>query len=219
MLTESIKQEKLIAILRGIPAEKTVPVVKALRDGGIRFVEVTFAQNSPTCLADTARAISEIAQGVSGVFVGAGTVLSVEQVEAAHAAGAKYIISPNTDRAVIERTVALGMLSIPGAFTPSEIVAAHQYGAAFVKLFPAGNLGASYIKAIRAPISPIPLLAVGGIDLENMEEFYQAGICGFGIGASITKKDLIESGNYPALTELAKEYVLRAAQLGKERHS
>lgn len=217
LTTKLIQQEKLIAILRGIPRDKVVFTVKALRDGGIRLVEVTFAQNSPTCLEDTAHAISDLTQSVSGVSVGAGTVLSVEQVDAAHDAGAAYIISPNTDRAVIERTNALGMLSIPGAFTPSEIVAARQYGAAFVKLFPAGNLGASYIKAIRAPISHIPLLAVGGIDLNNMADFYRAGICGFGIGANITKKDLIESGDYPALTALAREYVLRAAQLGKER--
>jgi len=215
-MIEQLKKDKLIVILRGLAREQIVPTVQALHDGGVRFVEVTFVQNSATCVEDTAWAIHTIVTTFPDLYVGAGTVMSVAQAEAAHAAGAKYIISPNTDRAVIERTVALGMLSIPGAFSPSEITNAYNWGATFVKVFPAGDLGPDYIKAIRAPISHIPLLAVGGMGLNNMEDFYKVGICGFGIGGSIVKKSMIESGDFAALTVLAKQYVDCAAALGRE---
>jgi 2-dehydro-3-deoxyphosphogluconate aldolase/(4S)-4-hydroxy-2-oxoglutarate aldolase len=211
-----LKQKKIIAILRGLKREQVIPVTEAIREGGIQFAEVTFSQSSASCLEDTAWAIENIAKRFPDIYVGAGTVITTEQVDCAKSAGARYIISPNTDRNVIERTVSLGMLSIPGAFTPSEIVAAYNYGAAFVKLFPAGNLGSAYIKAIRAPISHIPLLAVGGVDLTNLTEFYNAGICGFGIGSNIIKKQFVEKGDYPALTKLAREYVNIVSSLGKE---
>lgn len=214
-MIELLKKDKLIVILRGLRREQVAPTAEALRAAGVHFVEVTFAQNSPTCVEDTSWAIRTISECFPELHVGAGTVITLEQVEAAHAAGAKYIISPNADEEIIRRTVELGMLSMPGAFSPSEIVSAYKWGASFVKLFPAGNLGAAYVKAIRAPISHIPMLAVGGVDLENMEQFYRAGIDGFGIGGSIIRKDLIEKGDYAALTELAEKYVALTAALGR----
>lgn len=215
-MIDLLKKDKLVVILRGLKREQVVPTAEALRAAGVHFIEVTFAQNSPTCVEDTSWAIRTIAENFPDIYVGAGTVITLKQVEAAHAEGAKYIISPNADEEIIRRTVELGMLSMPGAFSPSEIVDAYKWGASFVKLFPAGDLGASYVKAIRAPISHIPMLAVGGVGLENMEQFYKAGINGFGIGGSIIKKDLIEKGDYAALTALAKKYVDLTAALGKE---
>jgi 2-dehydro-3-deoxyphosphogluconate aldolase/(4S)-4-hydroxy-2-oxoglutarate aldolase len=147
------------------------------------------------------------------VYAGAGTVMSVAQVEAAAAAGARYIVSPNVDEAVIRRTVALGMLSIPGALTPSEIAAAYGMGAAFVKLFPASELGPSYIRAVRSPISHIPLLAVGGITCDNMAEYLKAGICGFGIGGNIVDMKLVNAGDYAGLTALAQRYTDRIREI------
>lgn len=215
-MIELLKEKKLIAILRKVPAQKLERVAKALYDGGIRFMEVTFDQSSASGVQDTAAAIARLAGSLPDAYVGAGTVMTAEQVDAAADAGAKYIISPNTDAAIIRRTVEKGMLSMPGAFTPSEIAFAFQEGAAFVKVFPAGDLGPAYIKAIRAPISHIPLLAVGGVDLDNMAAFYRAGICGFGIGSNIVKKDLIDRDAYDALTKLAKAYAVLAAEM-KER--
>ncbi|MDO4565003.1 MAG: bifunctional 4-hydroxy-2-oxoglutarate aldolase/2-dehydro-3-deoxy-phosphogluconate aldolase [Clostridia bacterium] len=215
-LSELIKQEKLIAIMRGLGHRQAVQVCKALYKGGIRFAEVTFNQKSPTCIEDAAAAIRAISEQVPQINVGAGTVITLEQVEASYKAGAKYIISPNTDETVIKRTVELGMISMPGAFSPSEIVKAHDWGAGFVKVFPAGNLGVAYIKAIRAPISHIPLLAVGGVNLENMKAFYEAGVCGFGIGANIVNAELVKKEDYEALSSLASRYVATAASLGKD---
>ena len=105
------------------------------------------------------------------MYIGAGTVMTAEQVQAAKGAGASFIISPNVSRAVIEKTVALDMVSMPGAMTPTEIADAHDYGADLVKVFPASILGAAYVKAVRAPLEHIPLIAVGGIDSGNVAEF------------------------------------------------
>lgn len=212
-MIDLLKKDKLVVILRGLKHNQLIPTVDALHTAGVHFVEVTFVQNAPACMEDTVHAIRTISEAYPDMLVGAGTVITIKQVEAAYAAGAKYIISPNADETIIRRTVQLGMLSIPGAFSPSEIVNAYNWGASFVKLFPAGNLGSSYVKAIRAPISHIPMLAVGGIDLENMNQFYKAGIDGFGIGGSIIKKDLIEKGEFAAITALAKQYVDSAAAL------
>ena len=132
---------------------------------------------------------------------------SSDLVELTKEAGGKFIISPNTDKAVIEKTRALSLVSMPGAFSPTEICDAYKYGADFVKLFPIAELPVSYVKAIRAPISHIPMLAVGGVDLNNIPEYLKVGICGFGIGSSITDKKMIEEGNFEGITALARKYV------------
>jgi len=98
------------------------------------------------------------------------------------------------------------MVSIPGALTPTEIQNAHRYGADFVKLFPITSMGSAYIKAVKAPLSHIQFLAVGGIDENNMSEYLRAGVCGFGIGSNIVDKKLVEAGDFAAITELAKKY-------------
>ncbi len=212
-LIARIQKEKIIAIVRGLPVDMVLKVVQALYDGGIRFVEVTFSQNSPTCIEDTCRAIEAIAGRFPELYVGAGTVVTMQQLYAAHRAGARYMISPNTNPALIREAKRLGMLAMPGAMTPSEIVEAYEAGADFVKLFPTDNLGAGYIRAIRAPLSHIPMLAVGGVNDENMEEFYRAGVCGFGIGGNIVNKKLIAAGDFAGMTELARRYVAVAARL------
>ncbi len=203
----AVKEEKVIAIMRGIPVEQAVNTAAALLKGGIKFIEVTFNQSSKSCLVDTPAAIKAIGEAFEEVCVGAGTVITVEQVEAAHKAGAKYIISPNADEKVIKRTVELGMISMPGVFTPSEIITANSWGAHFAKIFPIGNLGADYVKAIRGPISHIPMLAVGGVDETNMQEFFKVGCCGFGIGGNLVNKKMIDNGDFDGITALAEKYV------------
>lgn len=206
-IKQAIEKQKIIAIMRNVARKDVLPVAKALYEGGIRLVEVTFNQKSETGVADTSNSIKQINDFFSGrMFVGAGTVLTTKQVDAAVSAGAKYIISPNTNLAIIHHTVELGAVSIPGAFTPSEIVSAYGAGASFVKLFPADVLGISYIKAIRAPINHIPILAVGGVNDENLKDFFAAGITGVGIGSNIVKNSLIEKGEFDKLTELARKY-------------
>ena len=206
-LVEIIKKERIVAILRGIPAEKMEPVITALYNGGIRVLEITFNQKSATRHEETGSAIRLAKKLFPDMHVGAGTTMSVEDAQAAYDAGAEFILAPDVNEAVIRKAVELGMLAVPGALTPTEIATGHRCGAEVVKLFPAGNFGIPYVKAITAPVSHIPLMAVGGIDLNNMKDFLNAGICSVGIGSCLTDKKLIENNDWEALTELTKKYV------------
>ena len=205
---QTIREEKLIAIVRGIKPELCLKVVQALYDGGIRLAEITYDQKNPQTWIQTAESIQVIAECFEGrMLVGAGTVTSVELVEMTYTHKGQFIISPDTDVDVIKRTRELGMVSLPGAMTPSEIKAAYNAGADFVKLFPAGNLGSGYLKAIKAPLNNIPILAVGGISDKNIAEFLAAGAEGFGIGGNLAKKEWIEAGKFDKLTDAARATV------------
>lgn len=204
---DTIKKYKVIAIVRNVAPDNILETARALFDGGIRLMEVTFNQSSSTCEEDTQKSIRTISENFGDkVCVGAGTVMTEKQVEAAVNAGAKYIISPNTDADVIRKTKELGAVSIPGVFSPSEITAAYKMGADFVKIFPADVLGVSYIKAVTSPISHIPILAVGGINEENLAEYMRTGICGVGVGSNLVNNKLISQGKFSELTKLAEKY-------------
>ena len=205
---ETIKKEKLIAIVRGIAPEKCLKVAGALYAGGFRLVEITFDQKNPDSWATTAAAIKAVSEAYSGTMeVGAGTVISVELVELAASAGAKYIISPDTNIDVIKRTRELGLVSMPGALTPTEILTAYNNGADFVKLFPIANLGPAYVKAVRAPISHVPMMAVGGVNETNLREYLDLGMCGAGIGGNLVNKKWVENGEFEKITEVARTMV------------
>lgn len=205
---EFIQNSKVIVIVRRVYGEDLLELSKALYAGGIRLMEVTFDQSSPDCLEKTAGAISMLREyhGDNMLF-GAGTVLTTEQVDAAYKAGAAYIISPNTNPDVIRHTKELGLISIPGAMTPSEILQAHDCGADFVKLFPAATLGLRYAKDIMAPISHVKLIATAGITEENFGEFLNLGFVGAGISGRLTEKRLIEEKNWPEFTKRAEVFV------------
>lgn len=148
---ETIRKDKIIAIVRGLEGAYARPA-SALYAGGITMIEVTFNQAKPDSWPETQAAIRLIAREFEGrVIPGAGTVMTTEQVQMAFDAGARYIVSPNVDEAVIRETKRLGLVSLPGAMTPTECVNAKRAGADAVKVFPAGDLGPNYIKAIRAP--------------------------------------------------------------------
>ena len=204
---QEILDKKLIAIIRGAQEGQALAAARALLDGGVRLVELTFNQSKPETFAGTANAIRNICDCLGDkVTVGAGTVISVEQVELAAQAGASYIISPDTDEAVIKKTRELGLVSLPGAFTPTEAKIAHNAGADFVKLFPCLD-GPEYLKAIMAPLSHIRFLAVGGITPENAKAFLQAGAAGLGVGGSLVNKKLLDAGDYMQIKENACRFI------------
>ena len=206
-ITEYIREHKLIAIVRGIPKEQLLPTAQAIYRGGITCLEITFDQTATDGGKATTDGIAMLCSEMAGKLeVGAGTVLTVEQAQAAAAAGAKYIISPNVNEDVIRETKKMGLASLPGALTPSEIADAYRFGADFVKVFPVANLGASYIKAVHAPLSHIPLLAVGGVSPENLAEFMAAGAVGAGIGSNLANKKLITEGRFDEIEAIAREY-------------
>lgn len=206
-IIKGIEKYKIISIIRGAGKENIASIMQALEEGGIRFAEITFDQSGRVSDKETAEMIMLVSQKFSDrITVGAGTVVSEKQVELAKSAGAEYIISPNTDKAVIEKTVECGMVSIPGAFTPSEIIAADKLGADFVKLFPMVSMDIGYIKAISAPINNIKLLAVGGVTAENMSDYFKCGICGLGVGSDIVNKKLIIDKDYETIKQNALRY-------------
>ena len=204
---------KIVAIVRGIDSQRIVGLAKALAAGGITCIEVTFDQSAPDKLQHTLDAIAAIKKTLGdGVCVGAGTVMTPEQVQLASDAGAEYMISPNTDPEVIAKTKAMGKVSIPGAMTPTEVAYAYQCGADIVKMFPAGILGAGYIKAVKAPLKHIPVAAVGGITPQNCAEFFKAGACGVGVGGNLVSPELVNAGRFDEITALAKAYSDALAQ-------
>ena len=195
---------KIIAIVRGVSPDRILDTARALYAGGIRFIEMTFPQDDEKGMDSVCRSIRNVAASLGDrVFVGAGTVLTTGQVRAAYDSGARYIISPVVDEAVIKETLKLGMLSVPGAMTPTEIYNAYRSGASFVKVFPASELGPRYFKAVKAPLSKIPLVAVGGIDENNAADFINAGACALGIGGRLVDRKAIEAGDYAAITQAA----------------
>lgn len=206
-IIKAIEKEKIIVIVRDVEREHLIPLTQAMYEGGIRLLELTYSANGKTSDEDIAANIEMLAKHFEGrMHIGAGTVLTKAQVELTHKAGGSFIISPDTFGDVIKRTRELGMVSIPGALTPTEIREAVRCGADFVKLFPLTNLGTDYIKAIRAPLSDVKLLAVGGINENNMRSYLETGISGIGVGSNIVDKKLIQTGDYNGIVKLAREY-------------
>ena len=207
-LTDYFEETRVIAIIRGIPSEKCVQTAEALYEGGIRLVEVTFQLNKPDSWVETSDSIKAIKKTMGNeMCVGAGTVTSTELVDLSYAAGAEFIVSPNTEESIIRKTKELGMYSFPGAMTPSEVVKAHNAGADYVKLFPAANLGCNYIKAIKSPLSNIGIIAVGGVNEKNASEFINAGAFGVGVGGNLVNKSWISNGQYYLISKTAKELI------------
>ena len=202
---QSILENKIIAIVRGANPEQAVKVAKAIYDGGIKLIEVTFNQKNPNSFCDTVKAISAIKKNIPEMVVGAGTVLSKEQVDLAISGGAEYIVSPDTDVEVIKYSVEKGLVSLPGAYTASEAKTAYNAGADFVKLFPCTDV--AYLKALKAPLSHINMVAVGGVNTENAVDFLNAGAVGVGVGSSLVNKKYLENGEYDKITEIAKNLV------------
>ncbi|MBR7142232.1 MAG: bifunctional 4-hydroxy-2-oxoglutarate aldolase/2-dehydro-3-deoxy-phosphogluconate aldolase [Clostridia bacterium] len=203
----AIEKEKIIVIVRGIYGQELLNFAEAAYRGGIRLLECTFDATGAVTDEQTAENIKTlIAHFGDKMLIGAGTVLNEKQVELTAAVGGKFIISPDVNVSVIKKTKELGLVSIPGAFTPTEATAAHNAGADFVKLFPIAAMGARYIKDLKAPLSHIRFLAVGGVTADNITEFLKAGALGFGIASDIANKELIKSGNFAAIEERARCY-------------
>ena len=209
---EEIKQlvldTRIVAIIRGFAPDTCLRLAEAYSAGGIRLVEVTFNQKAPETWKDTAAAIRAIRERFGGhVRAGAGTVLTEEQLSMCIDAGGEYMITPNVKPELIRSCVRQGLVAMPGALTPSEAVDAWEAGAAFVKIFPAGSLGPGYVKALRAPLAHIPMLAVGGITADNVADFMRVGCVGAGVGGNLTNKEWIAAGAWDKIADTARQLV------------
>ena len=180
-LPDEITGPRVVAIGRGLPPDRVEGIAEGLVAGGIRSFEITL--NSPDALG----AIAALAQRWGDrLLVGAGTVIDVEGAAAAVDAGARFIVSPHTEPALIDWAVARGVPVLPGAFSPTEILVAWRAGATAVKLFPASVAGPAFVREFRGPFRDIPLIATGGVTIESAPEFLAAGAVAVGMGSWLT---------------------------------
>jgi 2-dehydro-3-deoxyphosphogluconate aldolase / (4S)-4-hydroxy-2-oxoglutarate aldolase len=211
--TDTLRECGIIAVLRGIDSNRMVPIVRALYEGGIKAVEVTL--NHPDSIKSIAILENEFSKDL---LIGAGTVLDPDAARAAVSAGAKFIISPSLNLKTIEMTKRLGVVSIPGAYTPTEIVTAYENGADFVKVFPATALGPSFLKDMKGPLPHIPLIPTGGIHVGNAFEFLQAGAVAIGVGSSlVSASQKVEPNSLADLKKRAQGFInesIKAKQQG-----
>ena len=186
-VAQEIRQHRLIVVLRRIaPQPKLLELVDELADAGARIFEVTF--DAASAADDVAVLRAHLERRADGRFlVGAGTVLTIDQLGAARAAGADFAVAPTLDVALVRVAVQAGFPFIPGGLTPTEIGAAWSAGATFVKLFPASAVGPQMVRELRGPLSDVPLIPTGGVDAGNARAFLDAGAAAIGVGSAIVR--------------------------------
>jgi 2-dehydro-3-deoxyphosphogluconate aldolase/(4S)-4-hydroxy-2-oxoglutarate aldolase len=195
---KEIERTRIIAIVRGVKEAHIVSLAGALLKGGVTVMEVTL--NTPGALA----MISDLQAKLSEqMFIGAGTVLDVEDAQKAVQAGASFLVTPNLDEDVIRYASREGIPIFPGAMTPTEVVKAWKAGATAIKIFPSASLGLTYIKELMGPLDHIPMMAVGGVTEENIKQFVDLGCYGLGIGGSLINLKEIEAGRFEWITDKA----------------
>ncbi|WHZ56125.1 bifunctional 4-hydroxy-2-oxoglutarate aldolase/2-dehydro-3-deoxy-phosphogluconate aldolase [Metabacillus hrfriensis] len=198
-----IRNRGVVAVIRGATPESIISIGNALKDGGVTALEITM---------ETPRAASviEAAAAYFGdeVLVGAGTVLDPETARVAILSGAKFIFSPTVRKETITMAKRYGVISVPGAFTPTEILTAYEYGADLIKVFPADAFGPSYLKNLAGPLPHIPLMPTGGVDLHNTADYMKAGAVAVGVGSTLvnTKKPLTEEALFN-MKEKAADFI------------
>ncbi|PLR81646.1 aldolase [Bacillus canaveralius] len=180
----------IVAIIRGVDPSNVIDVQEALIEGGINWVEVSLSEEEKglECIRILNKRFGQ------KINLGVGTVTNIDQAKKAIEAGAKYVITPGWDKELIKQLLQLNINVFPGVFTPGEVMQTINQNIKVQKLFPAGNLGSDYVKNLKGPFPNLHLMAVGGVSLDNIMEFYQAGCSSFGIGSDLvpwgaTKKD------------------------------
>jgi 2-dehydro-3-deoxyphosphogluconate aldolase / (4S)-4-hydroxy-2-oxoglutarate aldolase len=192
----------IVAILRSPSSDQLTNVARALLEGGIDVIEVTFTV--PGALEILAAVKKDLG---NRVLLGAGTVLDPETARAALLAGAEFIVSPSVNLDVIRLCHRYDKVVMPGAFTPTEILAAWEAGADVVKVFPSDCVGPGYLKALRGPFPQIRLMPTGGVNLETLPAFIKAGACAVGVGGSLVEPQAVREANFALLRDLAAQYV------------
>ena len=198
-----LRRTGIVAIVRGIPAETALQVADALYTGGIRVLEVAL---NPSSAPITMLQQIQAAYG-DKMWVGAGTVLDVALAETAARSGAQFFVTPNVDERVIAYGVQHHLPVFPGALTATEVVKAFQAGATMVKIFPSRSVGPGYIKELQGPLSHIPLMAVGGISVENAAEYLRAGAQAVGVGSELVDKTAIVAQDFAKISQTASKLV------------
>jgi 2-dehydro-3-deoxyphosphogluconate aldolase/(4S)-4-hydroxy-2-oxoglutarate aldolase len=200
---QRIKEIGLVPVVRAASADEAMRATEAIKDGGVSVLEITMT------VPGAVRAIEQVADRFGDdVLVGAGTVLDAETARTCIIAGAQFIVSPSLNIETIACCRRYSIAVLPGALTPTEIVHAWEAGADFVKVFPAGALGgASYLKAIKAPLPQVDLVPTGGVSLTTAADFIKAGACALGVGADLVDIKALREGRPSVITQRARQYL------------
>jgi 2-dehydro-3-deoxyphosphogluconate aldolase/(4S)-4-hydroxy-2-oxoglutarate aldolase len=204
---ELIREAGVIAIMRAKSSGQLLQAADAIREGGLRVIEVTMT--TPGALSTIEQAVSKYGEDV---LFGAGTVLDTESARAAILAGAQFVVSPSYKPALVEICRRYSVPVMPGAYTPTEILTAWECGADMVKVFPASVGGPGLIKALKAPLPQVELVPVGGVNLDTAADFIRAGAAAVGVGSALINQKLLESRDFAALTERARRFVEEVAR-------
>lgn len=200
---ELFNKAPLVGIIRNVSPEDVKRILPIYREAGLTTVEITM--NTPGATDMIRYALENEHYGLN---IGAGTVCTKEDLDAALEAGAQFIVTPVLSKKVVKSCVKKGVPVFPGAYTPTEIFQAWSLGASMVKIYPATALGPGYIKDLKSPMNQLKLLPTGGVSLENMDAFLKAGANGLGIGGQLFDKKLIQDKNWDGL----KAHFLQFAQ-------
>jgi 2-dehydro-3-deoxyphosphogluconate aldolase/(4S)-4-hydroxy-2-oxoglutarate aldolase len=198
----------IIPVIRARSAELAQAAARAVAAGGIAAVEVTMTVPGAINL------IASLAKSENGILIGAGTVLDAETAQRCLDAGAQFLVSPGFDVETVALAAREDVVMMAGALTPTEVIDAWKAGVDFVKIFPCGNVGGpSYIKALKAALPQIPMVPTGGVNLNTAAAFLEAGSSALGIGGELISAAAMQSGDFDAITALARQYVAIVAQV------
>ena len=205
-LIKELQRHQLMVAVRTDTPEQAYKVALACIEAGVKFIEITFS------VPDAGEVIKRLVRD-RRASIGAGTVLNTKDAKKALRAGAKYIVSPNLDEEVVKFTKAEGALSFPGASTPTEIYRAYKAGGDIIKLFPFVEIGGlDFLRVIRGPFPYISYMLCGGVKLGNISGYLAARAAAILVGSAIIKRDLVETEDWPAITENARQFVVKVEE-------
>lgn len=202
MDVDNFRKLPLMGIMRGIGVDDVEPLIQTVIEAGLETIEV--AMNTPGAPEVISKALEVSAGRIS---VGAGTVISKKDLDQALGAGATFVVMPTSIKEIVSSCVKKGVPVFPGALTPKEVLDAWQQGATMVKVFPSSAFGPGYIKALKGPFDEVKLMAVGGVNLDNIEEYFASGADAVAFGASVFKKEWLDKKDFAAIGELVSQYV------------
>jgi 2-dehydro-3-deoxyphosphogluconate aldolase/(4S)-4-hydroxy-2-oxoglutarate aldolase len=199
---ERIVDSGVVAVMRGADPDTAIEVASALAEGGVTAFEITAENPDAMALIDELSASFD----ESAAIVGAGTVLDSETARAAIGSGAEFVVGPTFDPGVVETCNRYGVPVAPGVLTPTEALTAYEAGADIAKVFPASSIGPGHLSSIAGPLPQIPLMPTGGIDIDNVGAYIEAGAAAVGAGSAIMDEEAIDAGDFESITETARDF-------------
>lgn len=204
---QKIREVGLLAVIRGPSKELTLEMVAALIAGGVTGIEITYTT------PNAAEVVAALAQRFGDeIVLGMGTLIEPAQAAEAAQAGAQFLVSPHTEPALAQAMVATGLPVMMGALTPTEVMASRQLGSDVVKLFPGSLGGPEYMKALKGPFPNVPMMPTGGVDIDNIADWFAAGAVAVGAGSQLCPKSLAAAGKFDEITAIARSFATAVAE-------